>query len=140
MMNEPLSSIMTTNLVTVTPENTLREAYDLLRKKRIHHLPVVEGKKLVGIVTTYDIFKLQSSPPDFDTTKVRDVMTTKIATLSPDDKVGSAVLVFVENLFHAVPIVDKDRNAVGIVTTLDVMNYSLKKEYPDRYANWGQTR
>ena len=140
MMNEPLSSIMKTNLITVTPENTLRDAYNLLRSKRIHHLPVVEGEKLVGILTTYDIFKMETDPADYVNTKVKDVMTTKLATLGPNDKVGSAVLVFVENLFHAVPIVDAAGNAVGIVTTLDVMKYNLKKEYPNRYADWGKSK
>ena len=137
MMNEPISSIMKKNLVTVTPEQSIREAHDLLRSKRIHHLPVLEGTKLVGILTTYDIFKLDIAPADYDKHKVSEYMTTKLATLGPNDKVGSAVLVFVENLFHALPIVDEDKNAVGIVTTLDVMKYSLKKEYPERFLAWG---
>ena len=135
MMNEPLSSIMTTDLITVTPDNTIRDAFDLLRAKRIHHLPVVEGSKLVGILTTHDIFKQETSPEDYSNIKVADLMTTELATLRPNDKIGSLVLVLVENLFHAVPIIDEERNAVGIVTTLDVMKYSLAKEYPNR--DWG---
>jgi len=138
MMNELISSIMTTELITVNPDDMLQQAYDILKSKRIHHLPVVEGSKLVGIITTYDIFKLNVDPALYQQTKVRDIMTTRLATLGPNDKVGSVVLIFVENLFHAVPIVDEEGNAVGIVTTLDVMKYSLKKEYPDRYAAWGK--
>ena len=137
MMNEPISSIMITKLITVTPENTIQEAYELLRSKRIHHLPVVEGTKLVGILTTYDIFKLDIAPAEYGSYQVGEYMTTRLATLGPNDKISSAVLVFVENLFHAVPIVDEDRNAVGIITTLDVMKYFLKKEYPGRFQSWG---
>ena len=138
MMNEPISSIMTTQLITINPEDSLQHAYDILRSKRIHHLPVVEGRKLVGIITTYDIFKLNMAPDQYAKTKAKEIMTTRLATLGPNDKVGSVVLIFVENLFHAVPIVDDDGNAVGLVTTLDVMKYSLKKEYPGRYAAWGR--
>ncbi len=66
-------------------------------------------------------------------------MTTKLATLESNAKVGSAVLIFIENLFHAVPIV-QDEKLVGIVSTLDVMKYSLKKQYPNRTpAYWGRT-
>ncbi|MFT5168055.1 MAG: CBS-domain-containing membrane protein [Saprospiraceae bacterium] len=135
MMNEPISSIMSKNLITITPDSTIRDAFDLLRAKKIHHLPVVEGSKLVGILTTQDIFKQETNPEDYAKIKVTDLMTTKIAAMAPNDKIGSLVLVLVENLFHAVPIIDAERNAIGIVTTLDVMKYSLAKEYPNR--DWG---
>jgi CBS domain-containing protein len=128
---------MTKDLITITPENTMRDAFNILRKKKIHHLPVLEGTKLVGILTTYDIFKQETDPKNYDKIKVADIMTTKLATLGPDDKIGSLVLVLCEHLFHAVPIVDEDRNAVGIVTTLDVMKYSLAKEYPN--PAWGES-
>jgi CBS domain-containing protein len=140
MMNEPVSSIMTSELITVTPEDNLAKVYKTFRSNRIHHLPVVNGKKLVGILTTYDLFKLEKSLKEYGETLVKDVMTTKLATLEPSAKVGSAVLLFIENLFHAVPIVDAERNLVGIVSTLDVMKYALKKEYPTRSAAyWGRT-
>jgi acetoin utilization protein AcuB len=140
MMNELVSSIMTSDLITVTPEDTLAEVYKIFRANRIHHLPVVKGKKLVGILTTYDLFKLEKSLIDYGDTLVKDVMTTKLATLDSDAKVGSAVLIFIENLFHAVPIVENDGDLVGIVSTLDVMKYTLKKQYPNRTAAyWGRT-
>ena len=139
MMNEPVTSIMTSKLITVVPEDNLAKVYKIFRTNRIHHLPVVNGKKLVGILTTYDLFKLEKSLKEYGDTLVKDIMTTKLATLDSNAKVGSAVLIFVENLFHAVPIVEGE-NLVGIVSTLDVMEYSLKKQYPDRTAAyWGRS-
>ena len=79
-MNEPLSSIMVTDLITISPDDTIRTAFDTLRTKRIHHLPVTEGTKLVGILTTHDIFKREADPATYDQIKVSDWMTTKIAT------------------------------------------------------------
>jgi len=56
-------------------------------------------------------------------------MTKHVATLEPEDKVGSAAELFLENLFHAVPIV-KDGVLQGIVTSFDVIKYEFHKEYP----------
>ena len=60
-------------------------------------------------------------------------MTTKLATLEPSDKVGSAAEIFLEHLFHAVPIV-KDGELVGIITSFDVMKYEFRKAYPDHFS------
>lgn len=130
-MNEPISSIMTTDLITLNPEDTLDRVRAIFLSKRIHHLPVVEGKKLLGLLTTYDLFKLERPETRLNEIKVRDAMTTKLATLEPHQKVGVAAEVFLENLFHAVPIVKNDE-LVGIVTTFDVLKYNFKKEYPNQ--------
>lgn len=131
MMNEPISSIMTTDLITLSPDDTLDRVRAIFLSKRIHHLPVVEGKKLLGLLTTYDLFKLERPDTKLDNIRVRDAMTTKLAILEPQQKIGVAAEVFLENLFHAVPIVEEG-NLVGIVTTFDVLKYSFKKEYPNQ--------
>ena len=56
-------------------------------------------------------------------------MTKHVATLEPEDKVGSAAELFLENLFHAVPIV-KNNELKGIVTSFDIIKYTFNKEYP----------
>jgi CBS domain-containing protein len=123
---------MTTNLFTVNPDDTLGTVRDVLIRNRIHHVPVVDGKTLVGLVTTYDLFKLSYHPDALRSVKVSDVMTTKLATLEPEDKIGSAAELFLEHLFHAVPIV-KNGELKGIVTSFDVMKYEFLKEYPNHF-------
>lgn len=129
MMNEPLSSIMTRNVITVGPDDKLSSARDIFMKNKVHHLPVVHGTKLLGILTTYDLFKYVRRDIDYENTFVRDVMTKHVATLEPEDKVGSAAELFLENRFHAVPIV-KEGELKGIVTSFDVIKYEFHKEYP----------
>jgi acetoin utilization protein AcuB len=130
MMNEPLSSIMTTDLITMSPDDPLSKAKQILFSKRIHLLPVVEGKdRLVGVITTYDLCKFCETHSEFNEIKVGDVMTTHIATLEPEEKVGAAAEVLLEHLFHAVPIVLNDQ-LVGIVSSFDVLKYEFEKEYP----------
>lgn len=128
-MNEPVSTIMTRELITLKPEDTLATANELLRSKRIHHLPVVENEKIVGLITTYDLYKYAFNHDDISTIKAKEIMTTKLATLEPGDKVGTAAEIFLAHLFHAIPIVEDDHKLVGIVTTHDLLKYCFKKEY-----------
>jgi len=133
MMNEPVSAIMTTNVVTVHPEDKLSTVLDILLTKRIHHIPVVKGpnKRLVGVISSNDIFKLDRKFHEFDIIPVQDIMTTKTATFSPNEKIGAATQVFLRNLFHALPIVNDNLELLGIVTTKDILRYSFDKEYPN---------
>lgn len=136
MMNEPISSIMTKDVITVSPDATLREVKKILFSNRIHHLPVVEKNKLVGIISTYDLVKIEENFEKVENDSVRSYMTTKIARLEPQDKIGSAAEVFLENMFHGLPIVDADNTLQGIVTTHDVLMFLFDKEYPDHKINW----
>lgn len=136
MMNEPISSIMTKDVITATPKTTLGEAKQILFAKRIHHLPVVENDKLVGIITSYDLGKLEDDFSKIQDKSIEPFMTTKIARLEPSDKIGSAAEVFLENMFHGLPIVDENDVLKGIITTHDVLMFLFDKEYPDHKINW----
>ena len=129
MMNEPLALIMSKNVITANAEDSLSIARGIFLKNKVHHLPIVNGSKLVGILTTYDLFKVTGPNKDYEKIKIKDVMTSHVATLEPEDKIGSAAELFLENLFHAVPIV-KDGELQGIVTSFDVIKYEFRKEYP----------
>lgn len=132
MMNETVQEIMVRDVICVNPTDTLQKVKELLINNRIHHVPVVEtDMKLVGIITTYDLFKLAVDHKDYPTTKVGNVMTKILATIEPIDKVGTAAEVFMEHLFHAIPVVENGE-LVGIVTTFDVLKYAYNKEYPPR--------
>lgn len=126
MMNEAIHTIMTKNPISLSPKHTIADVESLFKHHRIHHLPVVDEGRLIGLVTTYDLWNHRSSDP----TKifVTDVMNTRIIRISPDDKIGTAAELFLDNSFHALPVVQDDK-LVGIVTTFDVLKYEFKKEY-----------
>lgn len=130
-MNEKLDKIMTTNLITVGQDDNLSHVRDIFKNNRIHHLPVVEDGKLVGLITTSDLWKLNRVHEEYADILVKEVMTVRLAVLSPKDKIGSVAELFLENLFHAVPIVDEDYQLKGIVTSFDVIKYEFNKEYPN---------
>ncbi len=130
MMNEPVYTIMTTNLITVSPEDSLSTARETFMTNSLHHLPVLDGEKIVGIMTTYDLWKNEIAPENYPTAQVKEIMNTKIAKISPNDKIGTAAEVFLSNKFHALPVVDDTNKLLGIVTTFDVLLYEFKREYP----------
>lgn len=133
MMNEPVSAIMTRQVVTVSPDDKLSLVHEILVSKRFHHLPVVKGpeKKLVGIITSYDLMKIDIPVTEYGNAIVRDVMTKKVATLEAHEKIGAAAQVFLRHLFHGLPIVNENKELVGIVTTHDILKYEYDKEYPN---------
>ena len=123
---------MKTDLVTVSPDDTMKTVEDIFKKAKFHHLPVEWDGHLVGIVSKSDylFFKRGFSEDGSDTRmdnlrlktrKVKEFMTTGLAHLEPTDKINVALEVFKENLFHAIPVVE-DGKIVGMVTTFDVIN------------------
>lgn len=126
----PVSTIMTTDLVTVNPKDSLKVVKELFDKNRIHHLPVVRHKKIVGLISKTDVlYFLKGANPDKEKARnekllekfcAEDIMTTGLAKLESEDRINVALEVFKENLFHAIPIVDGEE-LKGIVTTYDVI-------------------
>src|SRR5262245_62805356 len=91
--------VMTTDPLTVTPTETIGQADELMNTNRIRQLPVVEGKRLVGIVTDRDIRSFLSgslleTPEAREralSSAVREIMTTEPITVSPDDDLQEAI-------------------------------------------------
>ncbi|NJC26764.1 CBS domain-containing protein [Neolewinella antarctica] len=116
-----VSALMSRNLITVTVHTPLAEAGELLVKHGIHHLPVVNATGgLEGIIGKSDFLKVFTL--DRDTASVKDIMSTHLAKLEPDDTIRTAANLFALNKFHALPVIDGGR-LVGIITTLDVIRF-----------------
>lgn len=133
MMNEKISTIMISDVITVGPEDTLDKAKQLLIDEKIEHLPVIDGTKLVGIISFHDLWELNKEFKEYKKIKIKEIMTRKVAFLEPTSKIGTAAELFLQNLFHCIPVCDEDKNLVGVVTNLDMIWYAYKKEYPKHY-------
>jgi acetoin utilization protein AcuB len=126
----PVSRIMTTNLVTVKPTDKLTRIKEIFDKKKIHHIPVVKGKKMVGIISKQDfLYYLHGFTKSgrimgiqaLESATCDKIMTTGLAKLEPDSRINVALEVFKENLFHALPVVEGEK-LVGIITTYDIIS------------------
>ena len=135
-LQETVKSIMSKKLITVSKTAPIKEIEDLFRNNSIHHLLVVSGLTLVGIISKSDYLLFKRGFNDYNTDKRIDlfrlkkwtaeqIMTKGIAKLAPNDKIKAALEIFNENLFHAIPIVE-DGTPVGILTTYDVINHLSK--------------
>ena len=131
MMNEQVRRIMTTNPATVSPNQSIAEVSNILSGNRTHHVPVVEAGKCVGIVTTYDLWNKMEQSGKNQSLSVRDVMNPHFIKITPIDKVGTAAELFLDNRFHALPVVNLRGELKGVVTSYDVLKYTYKKEYKD---------
>ena len=130
MLNEPVYTIMTTNVVTVDTNDLLSKVRETFMNNALHHLPVIENEKIVGIMTTYDLWKNEIAPENYSSIRVKQIMNTNIAKISANDKIGTAAEIFLSNKFHALPVVDESQKLLGLVTTFDVLLYEFKREYP----------
>ena len=129
MMNQEVRTIMTTDPVTVRPDQNVEEVSYLMLKKRLQQLPVVEEGKFVGILTTYDLWKQYENKTTLKELCVKDVMNTRVVRISPKDKVGTAAELFADNRFKTIPVVNIDNEFKGVVTAFDVIREAYNSEY-----------
>lgn len=129
-MNQEISTIMTTKLVTLSPENTVMDAKIIFQQNNFHHIPICSDGKLEGVVSTFDILKIKKPTETYDQIRLGEIMTRKLAVLNPTDKIGAASIVLLQNRFHSIPVVDDDRRLVGILTTFDLLKHQYHNAYP----------
>lgn len=135
-----IATIMTRQLWTLYPDDNLLVARDLFNEHRIHHIPVVRDRQIVGLLSRSDfdcyLAGMNKADEGFESrlanAYVEGIMTTRLAKLESDDRVNVALEVFSLNRFHALPVVDNGE-LVGIVTPFDIMKAMLneKPEHPE---------
>lgn len=140
---------MKTNVVTVTPDSKITEVAEILTQHRFHGVPVVKGKKLVGIITEDDFFLKDSSHlylPSYigllRGTKVlgesspdkkekvnkllnataKDIMSSECQSVSPEVELEELLRFFQKTKFTTVPVTESDGTLIGIVTLIDVIS------------------
>jgi acetoin utilization protein AcuB len=117
---------MTRELVTVVSETTAAEALALCRMNRIRHLPVLEGRRLVGVISDRDLRAATPALGDLaraealDRIRVADEMARDVATAGPEDPIEDAAMAMYERKIGCLPVVDGE-DLVGMLTTSDVM-------------------
>jgi len=111
---------MTLNPVTVTPDTPLAEAYRIFHEYEIRHLPVVEGEKLVGVLSDRDVGREAILGGGLEQT-VATLMTREVVTTSGDAPVQDAALEMHNRKIGCLPVIDGDRKLLGILTRNDLL-------------------
>jgi len=130
----PISTIMSTNLKVVMPTDSIKKVQDLFETHKVHHLPVVDAKKILGIVSKSDFLyfvKDNSERKLIEKTllnywKVAEIMTKEVTTVQKEDTIMKALEIFARNQFHCLPVLDGEV-LVGIVTPYDFIKKVIKE-------------
>lgn len=135
-MNDTLvKEIMSTKIFTLTPFDTLSTAKALFDEKKIHHIPIMQQEKLVGILSNTDLERSKQGKTlfvdhDLDkhnetilkTTLTSMVMTDVVETINSSDSINIAYQIFRENKFRSLPVFENGLLA-GIVTPMDLLDF-----------------
>ena len=134
-----IRDIMTTEVITAAPDETLATVRDKITSHLIHHIPVVERGKVVGMISMNDIHQLEhhfthfnnpeakaSNQQIFSTMLAKEVMTSPVVKVKETEPVSIAVDLLLENMFHALPVVNHEEQLVGMITTFDLIRHSLE--------------
>ena len=130
----PVSSIMTQNVVKLNLKDDLTKAESLFKKNKIRHIPVVNGNRIIGMLSYTDLLRISfvdavDDDEIIDATvynmfTVEQVMAKNLVTINPDTTIKEAAEILSNREFHALPVCEGDL-LVGIVTTTDLIKYLI---------------
>ena len=115
------------NALTLTPENTVRAAAELMAKGKIGAVMVVEHERLIGIFTERDAtFRVIECGLDARTTQLSEVMTVEARTVGPDHSYGYALVLMQDGGFRHAAVIENGK-PIGIVSSRNEMDPELEE-------------
>jgi CBS domain-containing protein len=132
-----VADIMTKDLVTLTPSNSLADAHTITREKGIRHLPVIdsENHKLIAIVTqksmiarVINLVMLYGGGELRHHEKITNIMEVAekdFETVTPSQSLHDVAPFFLANKHGCLPVVDDEQNLVGMITSSDFVHLSV---------------
>lgn len=131
MKDIPVKEIMSRKVLTVQRNDRLSKIEEIWKNNPIHHLVVLEGDKVVGIVSKIDMLKAYNGLSTglninaLSTLSVNEIMTGNPLTVESDDTIGLVADIMLANKFHSIPVVDEGELS-GIVTSHDLIKYGYQ--------------
>jgi CBS domain-containing protein len=123
---DTVGDIMARPVVTVGPGSTLMEAMRSMREHNIGAVVVVDGGKVVGIVTERDIVRFLADNPSRCDASISEVMTRDVVVCSPDTPILRAFIVMYERRIRRLPVVSSEGELVGMVTMRDLLHWIVR--------------
>jgi len=130
-----VKEVMVKEIATLDVNDELSLANDIMRLGRIRHLPVVDGNRLVGLVSERDLFRSSlaqvlgyggsESRNLMKALRIKDIMVKEVTTISPEAKLFDAVKLMIDEKIGCLPVVEDDR-LVGLITETDILRQYLQ--------------
>ncbi len=131
--NEPIEKVLTRDVITTHTGQSVSDVRRLFAKHGFHHVPVVSGKKLIGLISASDILGISVEGISSDERSmdayldhqfsVEGLMSKELRTLPQKSTIAEAAEVLSDGSVHAVPIVGEDDELVGLVTSTDLIRF-----------------
>jgi acetoin utilization protein AcuB len=119
MLMPPVSRYMTLDPVLVQPDDSMTRAHELMRARRAHHLPVVVGARLVGVVSDRDLHLLETlRDVDPDVVTVGEAMTANVYAVAPSTPLDQVLTEMIDRRLGSAIVVG-ERGVEGIFTSVD---------------------
>jgi len=133
----PISSIMTPNVFTLCVSDSLEKAEKLFREKKIRHIPVMNGEKIIGMLSYTDLLKISIADTlnqdeevvdvaIYDVFSIDQVMKKNMICINPNTTIKEAADILTNREFHALPVTEGEK-LVGILTTTDLIRYLISQ-------------
>lgn len=136
--HETISKIMSANVASVQVGQPLSDVRDLMLNANIHHVPIIDGSKLVGLISFTDLMKINFVINGVDERSInaiidqqfsiREIMSDRLVTIKNTDTIRDGSELLAKGGFHSLPVIDDEGALVGIVTTTDLIRY-LNEQY-----------
>ena len=131
----PVSTIMSTNIISLNLTDDLVTAEKLFKKHHIRHIPVIKGEAILGILSLTDLLRIsfadavdeQENSVDsvvYNMFTIEQVMAKHLVSVTSTTTIKDVAHILANNEFHALPVVDNWK-LVGMVTTTDLINYLI---------------
>jgi len=131
----PISEIMTEHVITLNKSDDLETAERLFKSWKIRHIPVVNGKEIIGMLSYTDLLRISfadaTDESDYDVDSIvynmftiEQVMAKNLTSVTSTTTIKEVAEILSKKEFHALPVVDNNE-LVGIVTTTDLINYLI---------------
>jgi len=127
-----VADIMTKKPVTIDPDKNLLECAKVMVRKHVGAIVLVKDKKMVGFLSQKDILwaLIKKSKKDLKDIKAKDISVRKVATVKSTAEIKEVIKKMKLKKFDRLPVVDKGKELVGIVTIKDILNFN-PEYYPE---------
>jgi CBS domain-containing protein len=132
----PISTIMTRSVQTLDVNSKLSEVRRALITHEFHHMPIVDGDRIVGMISWRDLARAYRTAHNVDasdpfgiddvldrSSRIEEAMTRELVTVHDDDSIDRAIDLIADAHLHSVLVIDSEERLVGIVTDKDIVEY-----------------
>lgn len=142
MHNNIVRTWMTPTPLTISPEASVRDAYEKMKRHHIRRLPVVDDEKLVGVITITDVrslaplgaLQILEQNAMLAETNIARVMTPNPITIAPDENVGEAARLMMKHKISGLPVVE-NRKLIGVISEADLFRLVIAEHWHPRIVS-----